>query len=496
MKYQSKILIVDDDENVRKSLTTLLSYENYEIFTASDGMGAIVKVFETNPDVVLLDIEMSGIDGFDVCSHLRNDPKFSEIPIIMITGLNDKESRLRGIKAGVDDFISKPFDADELIAKINTISQIGRYRNINLERKKLEWAISNSDNGYLIINQKDEIIYLNGQAKNYLYLNGNEQAYKTDSFINIATRSYACEPMESWEDWKSSSSVKNNIPLFLIRAETKDANAFYLEAQVMELSANSETNWIVRLRDVSSEIGLRSESVKLNHLIAHKLNTPLSIASLSLELLSEDPIISANKELSEIVENGLAGTERLSVQINDMIDYINSDSLFSKDDSMKVTDIPMIVEDVKSKLHINFIRVTSEIKYDEMRISISKADMEVIIFEIVENAKKFNASDIEILISVKSGTELVLEFANNGDPIPVEQMNSVWNPYFQAEKNFTGQIKGMGLGLATVATLVWNKGGICNISNRDDGYGVIVRLEFLIDEKSAKEQSSEHLYAH
>lgn len=496
MKYQNKILIVDDDEDIRKSLTSLLSYENYEIFTASDGMGAIAKVFETNPDVVLLDIEMPGVDGFDVCSHLRNDPKYSEIPIIMITGLNDKESRLRGIKAGVDDFISKPFDVDELIAKVNTIARIGRYRNINLERKKFEWAISNSDEGYVIINHNDEIIYLNGQAKNYLYLNGDEQAYKEDSFINIAARSYSCQPMEAWKNWKRSSSDKNNIPLFLIRAETKDSNAFYLEAQVMELSTNYETNWIVRLRDVSSEIGLRSDSLKLNHLIAHKLNTPLSIASLSLELLSADPIISANKELSELVENGLAGTERLNVQINDVIDYINSDSIISKDDSMKVTDIPMIIEDVKSKLHINFIRVTSESKYDGLRISISKADMEVIIFEIVENAKKFNASDIEILMSEKNGTELVLEFANNGDSIPVEQINSVWKPYFQAEKNFTGQIRGMGLGLTTVATLVWNKGGICNISNRDDGNGVIVRLEFLIDENSTNKLSTEHKYAH
>src|SRR5258708_4664670 len=113
---ESVILIVDDIEANRQTLESVLDFPEWELHYAADGVTALAKVAELRPDLILLDVMMPGMDGFEVCSRLRNDPQFAEIPILMVTSLDDRESRLRGIDSGADDFVTKPFDRAEIIA--------------------------------------------------------------------------------------------------------------------------------------------------------------------------------------------------------------------------------------------------------------------------------------------------------------------------------------------------------------------------------------------
>jgi two-component system NtrC family sensor kinase len=95
---------------------------------ADDGVEALGKAAEFSPDLILLDVMMPGIDGFEVCRRLRADPLLAEVPVIMVTGLGDRDSRLKGIEVGADDFVSKPFDRTELQARVRNITRLNRYR--------------------------------------------------------------------------------------------------------------------------------------------------------------------------------------------------------------------------------------------------------------------------------------------------------------------------------------------------------------------------------
>ena len=114
MSRKSTVLIVDDEPSGRKNLKVLLMPQGYNIAVACNGAEALQLAAELLPDVILLDVMMPDMDGFEVCRRLRANPVLAEVPVIMLTALDDRSSRLEGIEAGADDFISKPFDRTEL----------------------------------------------------------------------------------------------------------------------------------------------------------------------------------------------------------------------------------------------------------------------------------------------------------------------------------------------------------------------------------------------
>ena len=136
----SRILIVDDEYSGRETLQSVLEGEDYELEMAENGPQALEKAKKLLPDVILLDIMMPGMTGFEVCQRIRSDPQIAEIPIIVLTALDDRESLLNALKAGADDFISKPFDRFELRARLLGITRLNRYQKLLQERAKLREA--------------------------------------------------------------------------------------------------------------------------------------------------------------------------------------------------------------------------------------------------------------------------------------------------------------------------------------------------------------------
>lgn len=138
----SLVLIVDDEYVGRETLQSVLEGEGYRLEMAENGWQAIEKAKALLPDVILLDVMMPGMTGFEVCRRIRNDPQVAEIPIIILTALDDRDSLLNSLKAGADDFISKPFDRYELRARLIGITRLNRYHKLVQERAKLQEAHS------------------------------------------------------------------------------------------------------------------------------------------------------------------------------------------------------------------------------------------------------------------------------------------------------------------------------------------------------------------
>lgn len=133
----STVLIVDDEEAGRQTLESILEGEGYQLVMAENGQQAIETAKAVLPDVILLDVMMPGMTGFEVCERIRNNPSIAEIPIIVLTALDDRESLLTALKAGADDFITKPFDRFELRARLIGITRLNRYHKLAEERQKL-----------------------------------------------------------------------------------------------------------------------------------------------------------------------------------------------------------------------------------------------------------------------------------------------------------------------------------------------------------------------
>ena len=129
-KNPRTILIVDDEAMMREALGELLSEEGYHLAFAANGTEALTKARDILPDLVLLDVMLPDIDGFTVCQNLRADQLLAQVPIVIITSLGDRDSRLRGFAAGADDYVTKPIDEPELLARVRTTTQLNRHRKL------------------------------------------------------------------------------------------------------------------------------------------------------------------------------------------------------------------------------------------------------------------------------------------------------------------------------------------------------------------------------
>jgi len=122
-----RILVVDDEAQNVEVFSRLMKRFGYEVLTATSGELALQSVARDRPDLVLLDVNMPGIDGFEVCRRLKSDTRTRLIPIVLITGMNATEDRVRGIEAGADDFLAKPPVLAELEARVRSLMRLKRY---------------------------------------------------------------------------------------------------------------------------------------------------------------------------------------------------------------------------------------------------------------------------------------------------------------------------------------------------------------------------------
>ena len=133
----STILIVDDEPTARQTAVAMLEGENYQIEEAKDGAQALRMLESIQVDLILLDVMMPGMTGFEVCQRIRATPELAEVPIILLTALDDHPSLMRGIESGADDFLSKPVDRYELAARVRTITRLNRYHKLVEQRETL-----------------------------------------------------------------------------------------------------------------------------------------------------------------------------------------------------------------------------------------------------------------------------------------------------------------------------------------------------------------------
>lgn len=120
MQEEYTLLLVDDNTNNLDVLSDLLLSKGYDVLVSIDGLSAIERARLTQPHLILLDIMMPGIDGFETCTRLKEDPETKDIPIIFMTALGDTQSKVKGFSSGAVDYITKPFESDEVLARVST----------------------------------------------------------------------------------------------------------------------------------------------------------------------------------------------------------------------------------------------------------------------------------------------------------------------------------------------------------------------------------------
>nr|WP_305790379.1 response regulator transcription factor [Calderihabitans maritimus] len=151
LKPTPKIMVVDDDENICELVRLYLTKENFEVVVVHDGLTALEKIEEEVPSLVILDIMMPGMDGWEVCREIR---KMSNLPIIMLSAKGESFDKILGLELGSDDYVVKPFDPKELVARVKAV--LRRYESPRTERKQVIYP-------QLVINLNEYTVKVDGK---------------------------------------------------------------------------------------------------------------------------------------------------------------------------------------------------------------------------------------------------------------------------------------------------------------------------------------------
>ncbi len=172
----ARVLVVDDIMPNVKLLEVKLSSEYYDVLTATSGLEALKKVATESPDIVLLDVMMPGMDGFEVCEKIKKNPDTAHIPVVMVTALTDAHDRVRGLEAGADDFLSKPVNDTSLMARVRSL--------VRLKMTVDEWRVRENTASHLgVVDEKTNVMDEPVEKANILVV--EDQNFESDKFREV-----------------------------------------------------------------------------------------------------------------------------------------------------------------------------------------------------------------------------------------------------------------------------------------------------------------------
>jgi DNA-binding response OmpR family regulator len=207
---RAKILVADDIKQNVKLLRVILTALEYDVIEAYDGEEALEKVKMENPDLILLDIMMPKLTGFEVCQKLRADGTTKNIPVVMITALHEMDDRIKGIEAGADDFISKPFNKVELLARVKSLL---RMRQVIIQKEDtalLDTILSDLAEGVIVTDGEWKIKNMNQTARELL--NIHETDNKNKDLLKYLSRKKLSLPLETVMNTNEKKTIFQIFP--------------------------------------------------------------------------------------------------------------------------------------------------------------------------------------------------------------------------------------------------------------------------------------------
>ncbi|MFY9221164.1 MAG: response regulator [Blastocatellia bacterium] len=478
MQYTSTILIVDDELGGRKNLEGLLIGHGYNLIFANSGLEALDKASELFPDLILLDVMMPGIDGFEVCRRVRSEPLLAEVPIIMVTALDDRSFRLQGIESGADDFISKPFDRVELRTRVKSILRLNRYRKLLLQKANFEKLIELSPNGIVIVNVLGIIQLANPKIGQILSLKNETELLGKEIFEFIALEQKEIF-LKSLEDVIKASKQIKHTEITMVRSNKME---FPAELDADSFIWEGETATQIIIRDITEKKMLETQIFRTQRLenigalasgVAHDLNNILSPILMSIGLLRKRiPDEKSNKLLNLLEETTNRGAEL----VKQVLSF--GRGLESKCIVINIKTIIMEIEKILKETFPRLIKIKVELEGNLWSINANTTQIHQILMNLCINARDAIAEEGTICISasnlfvddtyvqekdeIPKGFYVVISVADTGIGMSDELIEKIYEPFFTT-KDFG---KGTGLGLSTVSSIVKNHEGFIKVNSQ------------------------------
>ncbi len=483
------ILVADDIAANRETIRELLDPDIYQLIEAADGPTALRLATETPPDLVLLDVMMPGMDGYEVCRRLRADPKLAELPVIMVTALDDQASRLAGLEAGADDFITKPFNRAELRARVRTVTRLNRYRRL-LETRA---ALHESEARFRqLAEHSDEVFW-------FVALNPNRVVYVSPAVENIwglpAARFYA-DPLV----WGKSIHPDDRARAHAAYGAAVAGEAARFVEEYRVIRPDGTLRWVMDsgtpirgadgkivsiggvARDITDRKDTEDRLLRAQRLenvgmlaagIAHDFNNALAPIAMAGTLLRQHVVDPGGQRLLDMVGKS---AERSVALVRQLLSFARGAS--GQNQLLQARHILSEVVELAEVTFPKSIRVESHLPGELWPVLGNATQIHQIFLNLCVNARdampqggsltltavnhKIDDDAAAAIADARPGDFLAVEVRDTGTGIPPEVLARIWEPFFTTK----GDGQGTGLGLSTVRGILHHHGGFATVRTR------------------------------
>jgi len=422
------VMVVDDNPKNLQVLGSLLKENNYRVAVARDGNQVLEYLKTRQPDLILLDVMMPGINGFDVCKIIKNDPKIKEIPVLFITALADTDNKLAGFKAGGEDYITKPFFKEEVLARVNVF----------LERQKAQKALTQS----------------NAKLEDWARILEQEVQARTLKLRQMQSQIIMQEKMASIGQLAAGIAHELNNPI----------NFIYTNFVTLENNFKSLKKVIYHYQTLAE----KSEKIQAYAEIIETIREQES--KMHLEFVMND--------LDALFDETREGFKRSSHIINSMRDFSRADHTqdFALFDVNKGIQDTLAIARNEYKYHCEI-----ETDFGQLEpVECIPQQLNQVFLNIIVNAAQAiksqnqNTRGIITIETIMKGDKTYCTIADNGPGIPDKVKTRIFEPFFTTKQ--VGQ--GTGLGLSIAYDIIVNKhdGTLKAENNHPKGTQFIISL--------------------
>jgi signal transduction histidine kinase len=459
------ILMVDDEVQNLDLLEALLLPQGYRLLRAGSGEEAMAAVTAERPDLVLLDVMMPRLDGFEVCRRLKADAPTRFIPVVMVTSLRDVEDRIRGIEVGADDFLSKPVNRHELVTRVRASLHLGYYRHLAEERAHFDAVVAELRDGIVVCDAALRITSCNRAALALLNLPPNRWA-GGDLLGHLAGEFRSTIPLPGLREGRDRS-----VEFELSRPG--EAFPLTLAAQLTRTfgpDGTPETMALV-VRDVTEQ--RREERLKGDFLslMSHKFRTPITVIVGYVALLLRGQL----GEVTGRQREALQGMTQKAEELEHLVDRLLTFSALAGKDLTGQREVlradavlPRVTDRISQRYPDRKFTLTCEAPPALPMVAADPRLLAMAWENLLDNAVKFNDKPepvVRVGMAVEGGA-LKCWVADNGPGLPHEKGEEIFHSFSQLEASFTGNVEGAGLGLPLVRRIVEAHGGRTWVESR------------------------------
>ncbi|WP_293916255.1 hybrid sensor histidine kinase/response regulator [Sphingobacterium sp. UBA5789] len=474
------ILIVDDKSENIYSLKRLLESKDFLVDTALSGEEALKKVLRNDYALIILDVQMPGIDGFEVAETLSGFSKTKEIPIIFLSAVNtDKKFITKGYESGGIDYVTKPVDPDILLLKVKTFYRLYEQTlALNETQQALISEIETRKNAEAKL--KERVYHLHSTLESLPQIAFTANAEGHIEFVNEKWFKYSLssetfpkthpEDKNIWDEWLLAMASSNSLELEVrIKEIDSDIFRFHLLRIIPIREQEVIVKWVGTFTDIDDQKQIEKKKDEFLSIASHELKTPLTSIKAYIQLLERTLSAEENTATSKYLNTVQHQVSKLNSLIADLLDIskIDNGKLKMNKRLFNFENLLSNVVDTIYHTHENSnIRIEREGDLIDQPVLGDEIRIEQVLINYLTNAIKYSPDSKRVIIKTEQeNAQIKVDVTDFGIGIPEHKQKNIFNKFYRVEESSL-KFQGLGIGLYICSEIIRQHNGTFGIQSQ------------------------------